>query len=387
METLIWKPETLHFQDTVFDAWVVRAPRSPVLELKMDSLPPTLAEDTALILRSPPAVQGAAAGHSPAGASPVEPTEPDIELWKIDDLGSFESIRFAKATFNALDDKYLLEGPDSLEAIIEMLSEVFAEGDFRLVYASGDVLLFQLTDADAHVTAKLRTVLDELNSRFFAGPPMSAADRRRPDLFAIGNTESATRVPTEVFIWEQEKLHFRNATLDASVILSPRTSALESKMDALRPMLATDTALILRAPPAIQGDVIGHSPTGRPLFDWIFADQELWKIQGLGSFDSIRLAKAVFNAPDDENFIEGPDSLETIIAMLSEGFKEGDFKLHQVCGSFLSFELTKPNAKVTREQYALLDKLKQRFFKGPHIKAARLGVPNIFLIGSVGDGD
>jgi hypothetical protein len=185
-------------------------------------------------------------------------------------------------------------------------------------------------------------------------------------------------------MWNPEKLRFQNTVLDAWVARSPRRSVLELEMDALRPKLAKDTALVLRGPPAIQGEVIGHSLTGLPHFKWTFPDEELWKIQGLGSFDSIRFARAVFNSPKDEKFLEGVDSLEAIIAMLSEGFAEGDFRLYQANDSYLFFDLAKPNARVTRVQYALLDKLKQRFFEGPHTKAARLGVPNTFCIGSAG---
>ena len=142
-------------------------------------------------------------------------------------------------------------------------------------------------------------------------------------------------------------------------------------------------ALILRWPPLIRGKVVGHGMTGHPIYETTCPDKELWKVSGLGSFDSIRFAKAVFKSPEDKCFLGGPDSLEAIIAMLSEGFVERDFRLYQVTESYLLFKMTKPNAKVTREQYALVDKVKQRFFQGPHIKAARLNVPTSFTVGSV----
>jgi hypothetical protein len=157
---------------------------------------------------------------------------------------------------------------------------------------------------------------------------------------------------------------------------------MESKWAAL----AKDEILVLRYPPLIVGEVIGHSPKGKPMFSTICPDKELWRVQGIGSFDSIRLAKAAFNAPDDKYFREGVDSIEALIAMLSEGFSEGDFKLNHVNSALLCFALTKPNTTVTRKQHALLDKLIERFFygneMGKHMKSVHLSAPGFFAFGA-----
>jgi len=167
--------------------------------------------------------------------------------------------------------------------------------------------------------------------------------------------------------WKPEKLHFRNAVLDAWVTRSPRSAVLELEEETLGPTLSMDTSLILRQPPA-------------PFFRAPLPDKELWKIRGLGSFDSIRFAKVVFNSPEDKYFREGVDSLEAIITMLSEGFVEGESKLVWVSPNELLFDLTKPNAKVTRKQYGLLEKLNTRFF-GCSAKAANYCPPGGFSIG------
>jgi len=173
-------------------------------------------------------------------------------------------------------------------------------------------------------------------------------------------------------IWNPEKLNFNNAMLDAWVIRSPNVDALEHKKEVIRPNVALDITLVLRYPPVLIWPAYPER-----------TDKELWKIRGLRSFDSIRFAKAVFNAPEDKYFLEGVNSLEAIIAMLSEGFGDGDFRLVHVSGAQLVFDLTKPNVNVTRKQYALLDKLNKRFFKGPHMRAVDSSPPFGFAIGAV----
>lgn len=168
--------------------------------------------------------------------------------------------------------------------------------------------------------------------------------------------------------WKHEKLHFRDAVLDAWVARSPKAELLELEWENVGPTLPMDTSLILRRPPVSS-------------FEALPPDKELWKIQGLGSFDSIRFAKAVFNSPDDKLFREGVDSLEAIIAMLSEGFVEAEFKLNVVHPITLLFRLTKPNEKVTRKQYALMERLNKRFF-GCDAKAVEYCVPGSFAIGA-----
>ena len=189
----------------------------------------------------------------------------------------------------------------------------------------------------------------------------------------------------KTLIWNRRKLNFQNIVLDAWVACSPNNAVLEREWENLGPTLPIDTSLILRHPPVIVGEVIGHSPRGRPFYKTTCPDGELWKIRGLGSFDSIWFAKAVFNAPDDEYFLKGIASLQAIISALSEGFAEGDFKLHFVNGAYLVFDLITPNAKVTRKQYAILDKLIARFFTGgPHMRAALFCMPHSFVIGAIG---
>jgi len=169
-------------------------------------------------------------------------------------------------------------------------------------------------------------------------------------------------------IWRQKKLRFQNVALDTWVARSPKDELLEREVETLGPTLPVDITLILRQPSA-------------PFFRAPLPDKELWKIPGLGSFDSIRFAKTVFSSPDDECFLEGADSLEAIIAMLSEAFVEGEFKLAWVSPNELLFRSTKPNAKVTRKQHALLEILNTRFF-GCSAKAVDYCPPRGFSIGS-----
>jgi len=97
METLNWKPEKLRFQNAIFDAWVARSPTDKLLELEAETLRAALLMNASVVLRQPPAPS-------------FEALLPDKELWKIWGLGSFNSIRFAKAVFSSPDDKYFLEG-------------------------------------------------------------------------------------------------------------------------------------------------------------------------------------------------------------------------------------------------------------------------------------
>ena len=172
-----------------------------------------------------------------------------------------------------------------------------------------------------------------------------------------------------VLDWNLEKLHFRNSVLDAWVARSREPAVLEHEKESLGPTLPMDTALFIRLPPA---------PRQPPAPEM---NRELWLIRGLGSFDSIRLAREVFNCPDDELFAVGVNSLEAIISMLSEGFVEEEFKLVLVSPVELLFDLTKRDASVTREQYALLDGLNKRFF-GCSEKTVNMSAPGSFVIGS-----
>lgn len=187
-------------------------------------------------------------------------------------------------------------------------------------------------------------------------------------------------------IWNVERLPLRNGQVKAWVARSPRADVLEQEMKLKVSTLATKEVLVLRYPPMIIGEVTGHSPKGRPFYRTTRQDKELWRIPNIGSFDSIRLAKAAFNAPEDKYFREGADSIEAIIAMLSEGFEEGAFRLNHVNPAMLSFELTMPNAKVTRKQHTLLDRLNERFFytdsTGKHMKSVYLNAPGSFSIGA-----
>jgi hypothetical protein len=190
----------------------------------------------------------------------------------------------------------------------------------------------------------------------------------------------------DTIIWTPEKLRFGRVAIDALVARSPREDLLELELEAIRTTLATDETLIHRCPPSIVGEPIGFSPKGKPIYRPKIQDSELWRVRGVGSFDSIRFAKDVFNAPADEWFREGVGSLEAIIAKLSEGFAEGDFKLSHVDPVLLSFILTTPNTNVTPKQLALLDKLNERFFNtdatGKHMKAVHLSAPGFFAIGA-----
>ena len=170
----------------------------------------------------------------------------------------------------------------------------------------------------------------------------------------------------KVLNWKREDLHFRNAVLTAWVARSARVALLEREWKNLGPRLPKNTSLILRWPPW---------PSGAPE-----PDIELWKIRGLGSFDSIRFAKFVFNSPADKLFCERVDSLEAIIGILSEGFVEGEFKLVWLDDYSLIFHLTKPFTKVTSKQYAVLDKINGRFF-GADMKTADASAPGSFQIG------
>ena len=123
METLIWKPKTLHFKNHILDAWVARFISSDVLENERKLVQSALPIDTTLVHYVRPSLFQ--------------------ELWKVKGLGSFDSIRFAKTFFHAPNDKYFIEGADSLEVIIDMVAEGFAEGDFKLVYASEAELVFE----------------------------------------------------------------------------------------------------------------------------------------------------------------------------------------------------------------------------------------------------
>ena len=169
--------------------------------------------------------------------------------------------------------------------------------------------------------------------------------------------------------WKPEKLHFRNVVLNAWVARSPSSAILECEMENLQPTIAVDETLFLRLPPA---------PRQPPAPEILI---ELWKVQGLGSFDSICLAKAVFNCPDDALFFEGVNSVEAIISMLSEGFVEGEFKMVWVSEFALIFNLTRPNTMVTRKQYRILDKLNKRFF-GASVPTAHMSAPGTFVIGN-----
>jgi hypothetical protein len=186
--------------------------------------------------------------------------------------------------------------------------------------------------------------------------------------------------------WTKEKLPFRGSQVEALVARSARADVLELEMELKGPTLPNDEILVIRYPPLIAGEVIGHSPKGKPLYKTICPDIELWRIENIGSFDSIRLAKAAFNAPDDKYFREGVDSIDAIIAMLSEKFEQGDFKLNHVYSAILSFELTRTSAKVTRKQHTLLDRLNERFFHtdstGKHMKSVYLNAPHCFTIGA-----
>jgi hypothetical protein len=132
MAALIWNPKTVWFRDAQIQALVARSPRADVLKLEMGLKSSTLAKDETLILRYPPLIVGEVIGYTPKGKPTYRTTCPDIELWKVCGVGSFDSIWFAKVAFNSPDDKYFREGADSIEAIIALLSEGFEEGDFRL---------------------------------------------------------------------------------------------------------------------------------------------------------------------------------------------------------------------------------------------------------------
>lgn len=184
--------------------------------------------------------------------------------------------------------------------------------------------------------------------------------------------------------WNLEKLRFRNAMLDAWVTQSPDDELLDIEVKTIRSTLSKDTSLILRRLPSVIGEPVGYSLKGKPIYKPTSRGSELWKVKGLGSFDSIRFAKEFFGAPADKYFLEGGDSIEAIIVMLSKGFAEGEFKLSYVDEGVLLFDLTTANTTVTRKQYALLDKLNDRFFTGPHMEVADCCMPNFFLIGDAG---
>jgi hypothetical protein len=191
----------------------------------------------------------------------------------------------------------------------------------------------------------------------------------------------------DTVIWNSQDLRFGDTAVNAWVARSPKTDVLEREMKSVRATLDQDEMLILRHPPSIIGDPVGYSPKGKPTYRPTIQDGELWKVRGIGSFDSIRFAKAIFNAPADEYFREGVGSLEQIIAMLSEAFAERDFRLEYVNPAELLFTLTTVGATVTRRQYALLDKLKDRFFTtdatGKHMKSVHSSSPDSFVIGAL----
>ena len=188
-------------------------------------------------------------------------------------------------------------------------------------------------------------------------------------------------------IWHPQRIVFHGVPLDAFVARSTDSEFLDKEKKALE-KLPKDEILVRRSLPLIVGEVIGHTPKGKPMYRTTIQEDELWRILGgVGSFDSIRFAKAVFNAPADEYFREGVGSLEQIIAMLSEAFAEGDFRLEYVNPAMLLFTLTTVGATVGRRQYALLDRLKDRFFTtdatGKHMKSVHSSSPDSFVIGAV----
>ncbi len=188
-------------------------------------------------------------------------------------------------------------------------------------------------------------------------------------------------------IWNPETVWFQDAQVRALVARSPRADVLEREMELKKSTLAKDETLILRYPPLIVGNVIGYTPKGKPMHHTTCPDIELWRVCSIGSFDSIRFAKVVFNAPEDKYFREGVGSIEAIIAMLAEGFEEGAFRLNHVNPAMLSFELTMANAKLTHKQHALLDRLNERFFytdsTRKHMKSVYANAPGSFSIGAV----
>ena len=187
--------------------------------------------------------------------------------------------------------------------------------------------------------------------------------------------------------WHKHKQSFLNTELEVSIARSSENNLIVEEWKKARLEIPTSNELtILYYPASIVGEHVGYSPKGKPIFRPIGPPVELWKVKGLGSFDSIRFARTVLGAPADEFFRGGVGSLEAMLDMLSQGFSDGEFQLVHADAAMLMLALTAPSLEVTRKQRQLLDKLNQQFFIAGsadiHMKSAHLSPPDCFVIGA-----